>query len=100
MQAVVRVVVPLRVAGRGSARGAEKAHGVVEVLDGEVDRAGATRPGARRAGDFVDDVRFAGVVNGVNRIQTQTVEVIFLEQVERVVDEKHTHRSAVGSVKV
>src|SRR5205823_10620177 len=100
VQAVVGVVVPLRVAGRGGARGAEKAHGVVEVLEREVDRAAAAFGRTRRAGDLVDDVRFALVVNGVDRIETQAVEVVFLEPVKRVVDEELTHRRTVRSVKV
>src|SRR2546430_9205371 len=40
------------------------------------------------------------VVDGVNRIQTQAVEVVFLEPVERVVDEELAHRRTVRSVKV
>ena len=54
--------------------------------------AGQRRPGA--LGDLGDDVLFAVVEDRMDGIEAQAVEVIFLEPVERVVDEEVAHRPA------
>ena len=45
-------------------------------------------------------MRLAGIVDGVHRIQPESIEVKFLEPVERVVNEEVAHRARVRTIEV
>src|SRR5262249_34971126 len=51
-------------------------------------------------GQLPDDVRLAAIVNGVHRIEPQTVDVVFLEPIERVVNEEVAHHGAARAIEV
>src|ERR1700757_4466964 len=51
-------------------------------------------------GQFGEDVGFGVVHNRVNRIQTQSVEMVFSQPVESVVDEEVPHDLAVEAIEV
>src|SRR6185312_4065154 len=58
------------------------------------------RTAARGAGDLGEDVRLARVEDGVHRVESEAVEMIFLQPVERVVDEKVAYRAAPRALEV
>lgn len=83
VNAVVDIVVPLRVIQSNAARliATQVARGVVDILDDEVDKPFRTKAFTHGLCKFGEDVRLGLVNDGVNRIETQAVEVIFLKPV-------------------
>ncbi len=100
MQAVVDVIVPLRITGVGGSGGAEQPRGIVEVLERQIDVACRPCRTARRSRQLAHDVRLAAIVHGVDGVEAQAVEVVLREPVERVVNEEVAHGAAVGAVEV
>ena len=99
VQRVMRIVVPLRPITRGFTR-VQVVRGVVVVLEHQVDPPLASGPGVRRRGDLVQDVHWRVVADRVHGVVAQAVEAIFLEPVERVVNEEVAHRPAVLAVEI
>ena len=91
MQAVMRVVVPLCVVGLRVVRAPEQVRGVVEILEQQVHRPVGAGSGAHCVGDVAQDVRFARVVDRVHCVEAQTVEVILLQPIKRIVDQEVAH---------
>ena len=90
---MMEVVVPLRrMEPRAPVRLArEPARLIRFVLEHEMDLpAGQRRPSA--LGDLGDDVLLAIVEDRMDGVEPEAVEVIFLEPVQRVVDEEVPHR--------
>ena len=79
------IVVPLRIESIVGAGRPEKASVVGSIFQHEKEVALAPRSGVGGARDFRQDVRLAVIDDGVDRIEPQAVEVIFLEPVQRVV---------------
>src|SRR5256885_2891256 len=55
---------------------------------------------AHRFGQFSENVWARIVSNGMNRVQTQSVEVILLQPVQRIVNEKIAYGPAARAVKI
>src|SRR5215472_4080813 len=79
---------------------AEVTHVVVDVLDHKMHESVSTESLANSLGEFCQDVRFGVINDGVNGVQTKTVEVIFLEPIESVMDEEVTDRAAIAAIEV
>src|SRR6202158_4543630 len=102
VQRVVEVVVPLggvrlRLAALGTLKVTRL---VVVVFQDEVDV--AIRPDGTPdgLGQFCEDVGRGVVDDRVNRVQTQSVEMVFGQPVERVVDEEVPHDLTVEAIEV
>src|ERR1035441_1722772 len=102
VQRVVDVVVPLggvrlRLAALGPLKVTRL---VVVVFQDKVDVAIRLDGAADGIGQFCEDVGCGVVDDRVNRVQTQSVELVFGQPVERVVDEEVPHDFAVGAIEV
>ena len=75
-------------------------HGVVVVFEHQMHRALATRSGVCRRGDLLQDVGPRIVADRIHRVVAQTVEAVFLEPVERIVDKEVAHLPAAFAVEV
>ena len=53
-----------------------------------------------RFGQFGENVGFRVIDDGVHRIQTQSIEMVFVQPVERVVDEEVADRPALWAIEV
>ena len=73
---------------------------VVVVFEDEVDVAIRLDGTPDGIGQFSEDVRCGVVDDRVNRVQTQSVEMVFGQPVESVVDEEVPDDSAVGAIEV
>jgi hypothetical protein len=93
---VVQIVVPLRV--KGFRRQIPRLVGVVLQNQMHLPRVADCSPHALR--QLSQDVGCGIVRDRMHRIQAQAVEVIFLQPVQRVLDEEFTHRGAVRPVEV
>src|SRR5213078_3369621 len=89
MKRVMDVVIPLRVVFVlllvGTA--AEVMSGIVEVFKHQVNLPVMCESVANGARELSENIGPRIINNGINRIQTQAVEVVFLKPVERIVNE-------------
>ncbi len=97
----MNVVVPLRFGQIALARLAEQARAIVAVLQ-HADRPCVSGPDRRAPGcfSFADEVQLAVVEHRMNGIESQAVELILLQPVQRVLDEEIAHGLAVLAVEV
>ncbi len=100
VQTMMDVVIPLRVEALRSALRSQPARLVRAVFQYEVDRPLPAGPGADALRDFGQKMDCAVVLNRMHGIETQAIEVIFLQPVEDVVDEEIADRAAVRPVVV
>src|SRR6185437_6890687 len=73
---------------------------IVVVLEHEMDRPLAAEAAAHRGRDLAQDVVGAAVLDRMHGVEAQSVEMIFLEPVERVLDEEVAHGPALGAVEI
>ena len=91
---MVQIIVPLRVETPDPAALPRQAAGLVAVVfEDEMNLAIGDMP-AHGFADLVDDVGHGLVENGVDGIEPQPVEMVFLEPIERIMDKKIAHRPA------
>ena len=93
------VVVPLRSKLRRRP-GAQVMSCVIVVFEHQMHRPLSARTRVCRGGDLLENVRLRLVVDRIDRVVAQTVEAVFLEPVERIVDEEVAHLPAVLAVEV
>ena len=99
VQHMMYVVVPLRrKVPRQAGVVAEQAAGLVFlILQHQMHRAAA---GAHAFCEFVEHVPHAVVDDGMDGIEAQSIEIVFLDPILRVVNDELTHRTAVSAVVV
>src|SRR4029077_5939546 len=73
---------------------------VAVVLQNEVDMAILPQGFSDCLGQFRQDVQLGIVSDRVNRIQTQSIKVILVQPVQRIVDEKVPGDPALGGIEV
>src|SRR5215213_5034186 len=100
VQTMMDVVVPLRVECVARAGLPQETCLIRVVLEDEMNRALAARPIAHRTRELGENVRIAVIVNGMHRIESQAVEMVFLQPVECVVDEEIPYRAAAGPIEI
>ena len=98
----MNVVIPLRGVALGLAAFVRlKITGLIEVVfQNEVDVAIGLEGTPHRIGQFRENVGGRVVDNGVNRVETQSVEMIFGQPVERIVNEEIADDSTLGAIEV
>src|SRR6185437_3844763 len=100
VQAMMDVIIPLRVALLPGPFRPEEPGLVGAVLEHQVDVAPRAGSAANSARDLDHQVSLAIVLDGVHGIESQAVQVILLQPVESVVDEEIADRTARGPVEV
>src|SRR5271170_4384534 len=73
---------------------------IAVVFEDEVDVMIGPDCASDRIRQFCENVRHRVVDNGVNRVQPETIEMIFSQPVERIVDEEITDHSAFWTIEV
>src|SRR5579864_2764212 len=102
MQCVMDVIIPLRIVKLDPAFlvALQIASGVVSVLEHQVNLPFGSESFPNSLGELQQNVRLGVVNDGMHGVKTQAVEVIFLQPVKRVVNEKISDHATVGTVKV
>src|ERR1700683_845547 len=102
MQSMMDIVIPLRVVALNLAvlRSLQVARLVVIVFKDEMDVAIRLNRTSHRIVYFREDVRLGVINNGVNCIESKSVEVIFGQPVHGVMNEEVADGSAVKSIEI
>src|SRR5215831_12104138 len=100
MQGMVQIVVPLcRAAGNSAFCSSQIPRLIAVVLEDEMNVAVVnTVPDG--LDDFADYIGLAAVKNRMDGIETQPVEMILLEPIERVLNKKVAHYAVTGSIEI
>jgi hypothetical protein len=70
------------------------------VTQDQVNRARLSRPLTNGLGDLGKDIGIRIVEDGMDRIEPQAVEVIFLKPIERIMDKEIPHHTAARPIEV
>src|ERR1039457_6788348 len=102
MQCMVNVIIPLRVIPEGVPLGVmvEIASLIVVVLQHKMDHSLTGESVPHGFCQLGQDVRTRIVNDGVNRVQAKTVEMIFLQPVQRIMNKVITNRPAVRAIEI
>src|SRR5215472_4796030 len=102
MQGMMNIVVPLGIVERNLVLCVpmQIAGNVVCVLQNEMNPSFLSKFPANLLGKLSDDIGTRVIGDRVNSVQPQAVKVIFLEPVERVMDEEITNNPAVCAVEI
>src|ERR1700683_81673 len=102
MQSMMDIVIPLRVVALNLAvlRSLQVTRLVVIVFKDEVDVTIRLDRTSHYIGDFSEDVGRGVVNNGMNRVQSDSVEMIFGQPMHRVMNEEVADSAALGSIEI
>ena len=99
MQRMVDVVVPLRRVPPLS-RIAQIARLVGVVFQNQMHMTPGINPGAHAVGQLDQNMRAGIIQDRMHRIQAQAVEVVLMQPVERVMDEKLAHLATAAAIEI
>src|ERR1700722_10835427 len=74
--------------------------GVVVVLQNQMDESIAPETIANTLSEFSQNIGMRIILNGVDRIEAETIEVVLLEPVESVVDEVVANGPALSTIEI
>src|SRR3954467_13663234 len=100
VQCVMDVVVPLSIVFFGVTGATQIMSRIVEIFEDEMNLPVRWKGIAYHTSQFNKDVRLRVVHDGMNGIQSQAVQVVFLKPVKRIVDEVISNRTAAYPIKI